>query len=157
MDEPVDAPRARVAQQRDLRGGELGRIEHTRVNRIVDIVVDVGDGVDERTILPSSVSGGVGPECCRIPSRTSYARFNPLPSLSSTSTIRRDCSLWRNVRPFRSARSDERRLTRVPERRVPDVVPQADRLDQILVQPERPRDPVRAICVTSRVCVSRVR
>ena len=37
----------------------------------------------------------------------------------------------------------ERVLARMPERRVAHVVPEADRLDEILVQPERPRDDAR--------------
>ena len=94
-----------------------------------------------RTIFPSSVSGSVGPVWLRIPSRTSAVRFSPRPSFSSTSTIRSECSLWRN----RAAESllqlrVERLLACVPERRVTEIVAEPDRLDEILVQAERAGD-----------------
>ena len=37
----------------------------------------------------------------------------------------------------------ERLLAGVPERRVPEVVAEPDRLDEVLVQPQRPRDAAR--------------
>ena len=37
----------------------------------------------------------------------------------------------------------ERLFARVPERRVPEVVAEPDRLDEVLVQPQRPRHPAR--------------
>src|SRR5262245_65807591 len=37
----------------------------------------------------------------------------------------------------------KRLLPRVAERRVPEVVPKPDRLDEVLVEPQRPRDPAR--------------
>ena len=87
-----------------------------------------------RTILPSSVSGSCSPVCVRMPSRTSCVRF-------SRSAIRSDCSLWRKRPPKRSReRGVERLLAGVPERRVAGVVAEADRLDEILVEPERAGD-----------------
>ena len=72
-----------------------------------------------------------------MPSRTSSVRF-------SRSAMRSDCSLWRNRRPKRVVqRSVERLLARVPERRMAGVVAEADRLDEILVQPQRARDDAR--------------
>ena len=47
VDERVDAARARVAQQRDRLGRQLGGIEVPRANRVVDVVVDVREAVDE--------------------------------------------------------------------------------------------------------------
>ena len=70
----------------------------------------------------------------RIPSRTSWVRL-------SRSAIRCDCSLWRNRPPNRSLqRRVERLLARVTEGRVAGVVAEPDRLDEILVQPERTGD-----------------
>jgi len=87
-----------------------------------------------RTIFPSSVCGSFVPVWVRIPSRTSSVRFRP-------SEIRSDCSLWRKRRPKRSwSRLVERVLARVPEGRVAGVVPEPDRLDEILVQPQRAGD-----------------
>ena len=90
-----------------------------------------------RTIFPSSVAGSCSPVCVRIPSQTSCVRL-------SERAIRSDCSLCRKRRPKRSLqRVVERVLARVAERRVPHVVPEADRLDEILVQPQRPGDDAR--------------
>ena len=53
-------------------------------------------------------------------------------------------------------REVERLLADVPERRMAEVVPQPDGLDEVLVSPSA-RATVRDTCVTSSVCVSRVR
>ena len=58
--------------------------------------------------------------------------------------MRCDCSLCRKRRP--NARVEhvvERLLAGVAERRVARVVPEADRLDEVLVEPQRPRDDAR--------------
>ena len=47
MDDRVDPAGARRAEQLDLRCGKRGRLEHARPHRVVDVVVDVGDAVDE--------------------------------------------------------------------------------------------------------------
>ena len=79
-----------------------------------------------------------------MPSRTSAVRLRPRPSRSSTSTTRSDCSLWWNARPKRSREHGvERLLAGVPERRVPEVVAQRDRLGQVLVEPQRAGDRAR--------------
>ncbi len=90
-----------------------------------------------RTIFPSSDSGSRSPVCVRIPSQTSWVRL-------SERAIRSDCSLWRNRRPKRScSASSSASSPGVPERRVSHVVPEPDRLDEVLVQPQRPRDDAR--------------
>ena len=59
----------------------------------------------------------------------------------SRSAIRSDCSLWRKRPPKRSReRRVERLLAGVAERRVAGVVAEPDRLDEILVQPQRAGD-----------------
>ena len=49
--EPVDPPRARVAEHRDLLGREVRHREHARahttVTRIFDHLIERGDSVDE--------------------------------------------------------------------------------------------------------------
>ena len=55
--------------------------------------------------------------------------------------MRSDCSLCRKRRPKRSLqRLVERVLAGVAERRMAHVVAEPDRLDEVLVQPQRPRD-----------------
>ena len=97
-----------------------------------------------RTILPSSVSGSTGPGVLEDPVAHLPVRLRPRPSRSSRSTTRSECSLWRKPRPPRS-RSDlvERLLAGVAERRMAEVVAEADRLGEILVQPQRARDAAR--------------
>ncbi len=93
------------------------------------------------TIRPSRVNGSVGPVWLRIPSRTSSVRFSPRPSRSSTSTTRSECSLWRKrSREPLLEHLVQRLLPGVPERRVAEVVAEPDRLDEVLVQPQRARD-----------------
>ena len=89
-----------------------------------------------RTILPSSVAGSwARPEWLTMPSRTGIVRFRPCPSRSSVSTTRSECSWCRNedAEPLGQA-AVERVLADVAERRVAEVVPEPDRLDQVLVQ-----------------------
>src|SRR5437763_1799394 len=45
----------------------------------------------------------------------------------------------------------QRRLAEMPERRVAEVVPQTDRLHQVLVEPQRARDGARDLCDLQRV------
>src|SRR6476646_4956015 len=86
-----------------------------------------------RTILPSCVAGSRSPVWVRIPSPTSCVRL-------SCRAIRNDCWLWRKWPPERLV---ERLLARVPEGRVARVVPEPDRLDEILVEAKGPRDDAR--------------
>ena len=58
--------------------------------------------------------------------------------------MRHDCSLWRKRRPNAALSASSSACSPgVPERRVARVVPETDRLDEILVEPERTRDDAR--------------
>ena len=135
VDERVDPARAGLPEELDLRPRQIVRREQAPADRIVDVVVDVGDAVDEpHDLALERLAALPSPVCVRIPSRTSAVRF-------SSSAIRSDCSLWRKPVPNRSRRQAvELRLAGVAERRMPHVVPEPDRLGQVLVQPQRPRD-----------------
>ena len=143
--ERVDAPRAGVAE--DARSRACGRSSAASMPaRIASSMswLMYATRSTMRTIFPSSVSGSSGPVCLRIPSRTSSVRLSPRPSRSSVSTTRSECSLCR--KPSRAALAQqlvERLLARVAERRMAEIVAEPDRLDEILVQPERPRDAAR--------------
>ena len=50
--EPVDPLGARGAEQLDLRAGQVGVREDPVADRVVDVVVDVGDAVDDADDLP---------------------------------------------------------------------------------------------------------
>ena len=72
-----------------------------------------------------------------MPSRTSSVRF-------SRSAMRSDCSLWRNRRPKRVSRAESSASSPAwPNGRMAGVVAEADRLDEVLVEPQRPRDDAR--------------
>ena len=96
--------------------------------------------------MPSSVAGSAArPEWLTIPSRTGAVRLSPWPSRSSVSTTRSECSWCRNaVAEALPQTAVERLLADVTERRMAEVVAEADGLDQVLVQPQcagdRPRD-----------------
>src|SRR5207244_12826642 len=46
VDERVDPARARGAEELDLLARQVDRVEHASADRVVDVVVDVGDAVD---------------------------------------------------------------------------------------------------------------
>ncbi len=140
--------RAARAEHLELVARQVGLLEDPVADRVVDVVVDVGDAVDDAHDLPSCVSGSASPVCVRIPSTTSCVR------LSRSRDARRLLVVAEAVRPSR--KRVERRLAGVTERRMAHVVPEPDRLGQILVQPSA-RATTRAIPVVSSVCVIRVR
>ena len=146
VDERVDPPRAGRAEQLDLRARQLGRVEHAGADGVVDVVVDVGDAVDQahdlalervRLVRPGVVedpvahlvrqveAAAVALEHVDDPERVLVVAEAPVEALAQ--------------------RLVERLLAGVPERRVPEVVAEPDRLDEVLVQPQRPghaaRDP----------------
>ena len=52
MDERVDSIRARRAEELDLRSGQVALGEDPVADRVVDVVVDVCDSVDDAHDLP---------------------------------------------------------------------------------------------------------
>ena len=80
--ERVDALRAGVAEHGDRLGGQLRLAQHAGAHRVVDVVVDVGDAVDEPhdRALERAAACGARPEWQRMPSRTSSRQVQPAPS-----------------------------------------------------------------------------
>ena len=77
----------------------------------------------------------------RIPSRTCSVRLSPRAvALEHVDDPQRVHVVPEAVRPALAQRLVERLLADVPERRVAEVVAEPDRLGQVLVQPQRPRD-----------------
>ena len=152
--------RAGLAEQlRSRRAGRSLRLQHAGAHGVVDVVVDVGDPVDEphdpalerrgrarARVVQDAVAHLVG-EVQAAARRARDAR-------------RRAASARCGGNRGRSARASavvERLLAGVAERRVAEVVAEPDRLGQVLVQP-RARAPPCARCPqASSVCVSRVR
>ena len=121
--------------------GQVLEAQHAGAERVVDVVVDVGDPVDQPHDPALRASpAGCGPVWRRMPSRTCSVRL----SRSISSTTRSECSLWRKrVPPALAHARVEHLLADVAERRVAEVVAEPDRLGQVLVEPQRPRHVAR--------------
>ena len=129
--EPV-GPRTAISSR-----GRSSSLEQPVPHRVVDVVVDVRDAVDEPDDLPLE----------RLRLLLAGVREDPVAHL--VREVERACDPERLlVVPEAAAealpeRVVERVLARVPEGRVPGVVPEADRLDEILVQRQGARDDAR--------------
>ena len=137
VDERVDPRRARVAEDRDLLAREVVLGEEPVPHGVVDVVVDVRDAVDEPHDLPLE----------RLRLTLAGVREDPVADLVGEVERARDRERLLVVAEAPAEallhRGVERVLAGVPERRVPHVVAEPDRLDEVLVQPERPRDDAR--------------
>ena len=141
----VDPRRAGGAEDPDLLAWQLVLGQQPVAHRIVDVVVDVRDAIDEADDLPFE----------RLRLALACVREDPVADLMCE--IERPCDAQRLlVVPETPAEALLERLVesifaRVAERCVPHVVAEPDRLDEILVQPQRPRDDPRDRCRLERV------
>ena len=129
--EPVP-PRIAISS----RGRSLSR-EEPVAHRVVDVVVDVRDPVDEPHDLPLE----------RVGLALTGVREDPVADLAREVERLRDAQGLLVV-PEATAESElhgfvERVFTRMAERRVPHVVAEPDRLGEVLVQPQRSCDDTR--------------
>ena len=146
------APRSAISSLR-----QLVRREDARADGVVDVVVDVGDAVDEAHDLPLergrlARAGVVEDAVARLHGEVEAAAV----ALEHLDDAQRLLVVAEAAPEVLGERLVERLLAGVPERRVAEVVAERDRLGQVLVQPQRPRDRARDPAVSS-VCVSRVR
>ena len=142
--ERVDALRARVAEQLDLRRGQILRRKQPAADRIVDVVVDVGDAVDDphdpalerlRLVRPRALEDPVA----HLPGEVHSAPI----ALEHVDDPQRVLVVAEAETEPLAQQAVECLLPRVAEGRVAEVVPEPDRLDEILVQPQRPAHPAR--------------
>ena len=98
-----------------------------------------------RTSLPSSVAGFSGPVWRRMPSRTCSVRFRPgpVPPLLDHLDDAQRVLVVAEAAAVPRQRLVQHLLADVPEGRMPEVVTQAHRLGQVLVQTQRPRHGAR--------------
>ena len=75
-----------------------------------------------------------------MPSRTGSVRFRRLEHVDDPQRV---LVVAEAAAEALAPAAVEHVLADVPERRVADVVPEPDRLDQVLVEPQRPRDRAR--------------
>ncbi len=137
MHQAVDPIGARGTEQLDLGAGQVGVREDPVADGIVDVVIDIGDAIDDAYDLPLQ----------RLRLLSTGVRENAVADLAGEVEPQGDAPrllVVAEAAPESGVeRIVERLLTRVTERRVAGVVPEPDRLDEVLVQPQRPRDDAR--------------
>ena len=137
----VDPRRAGLPEQLDLRRRQVVLGEDPGADRVVDVVVDVGDPVDQshHPTLERRRLAGAG-----VVEDPVADLLGQVQSLALALELVDDPSEWRLClnpsRPALAHRPVERLLADVAERRVAEVVPEPDRLGQVLVQGQRPGD-----------------
>ena len=146
MDERVDPRRAARAEHRDRLARQLLLAQQARAQRVVDVVVDVGDAVDHPHDPPlerlrQRRAAGVARDPVahllgevRARPRRARARRRSAASARSGGSPLAEALLQAAV---------EHLLADVPERRMAEVVAEADRLGEVLVERQRPRDGAR--------------
>ena len=134
VDERVDPLRAGRAQQLDLVHGKVPLGQEPVAQRVVDVVVDVRDPVDDADDLPF----------VRLGLALARVREDPVADLVGEVQFPRDPERLLVVQEVAAEALAqglvERLLACVPERRVTGVVPEPDRLHEVLVQPQRAGD-----------------
>ena len=146
VDERVDPLRARWrrAARSPAAGSSVGR-EDARADGVVDVVVDVGDPVDdaddpalERVRLRRA--GVVEDPVAHLLGQVQPAAV-ALEHVDDTQRVLVVAEAAARTAP--ASACVERLLPGVAERRVPEIVAEPDRLDEVLVQPQRARDDAR--------------
>ena len=137
MHEAVDPARARLPEQRDLLARQVLLREQPEADRVVDVVVDVGDPVDEADDPPLERLGLARPGVGEDPVADLAGEVHRLRDPQRLLVVAEAAAeaLLEHV--------IERLLAGVPERRMAHVVAEPDRLGQILVQAQRPRHAAR--------------
>ena len=133
----VDPPRAPVAEERNLLARELRRIEDPEPHCVVDVVVDVGNPVDDphdlaferRRLLRTGMREDPVSNLFR-----QVQRLGDTQRLLVVTEALAETLLQRRVECF---------LSGMAERRVPHVVAEPDRLDEVFVESQCTRHDAR--------------
>ncbi len=132
--------------------GRSPRIENPGADRVVDVVVDVRDAVDDADDLPLERLGLVGPRVLEDPVAHLPGEVQPAAvALEPLDHAERVLVVPEAAAAALAQQLVERLLAGVAERRMPEVVAEADRLDEVLVEAQRPRDAARD-ARSSRAC-----
>src|SRR5262249_2418550 len=141
VDERVDAARPGRSEQLDLAARQLGRAEHPCAHGVVDVVVDVGHPVDEAHDLALQrvrlTFAGVGEDAVANLGGQVEASAVALEGVDDPEGM---LVVAKAEAGALTQDGVERLLARVAEGRMAEVVAESDRLGQVLVQPQRPRD-----------------
>ena len=106
--------------------------------RVVDVVVDVGDPVHQPDDLALE-RGGLA-RAAGVAQDAVAHRLGQVQALEHVDHPQRVLVVAEAAAEALAPGAVEHVLADVAERRVPDVVPEPDRLRQVLVEPQRPRD-----------------
>ena len=129
-------PSSSISRRRQVVLGE-----DPGADRVVDVVVDVGDPVDQPHDPPLERRRLAGAGVVEDPVADLLGQVQPSPvALEHVDHPQRVEVVLETPRRRARAAPVERLLADVAERRVAEVVPEPDRLGQVLVQPQRPRD-----------------
>ena len=143
-DERRQAARGGVAQRGDLVGGQVGAREHAGPEGVLDVVVDVRHPVHQAHDL--ALEGGRAPRARVVEDAVAHlaGEVEAPPVALEHVDDPEALDVVLEAPPVALAQDlVERGLARVAEGGVPEVVPHRDRLDQVLVQLERPRHGAR--------------
>jgi hypothetical protein len=139
LHEQVNSRRPGLAEQRDFLLRQIVRRNNPRPHRVIDVVVDVSHPVDDAHHPPLERLGLPRPSVIEDPVQ------HLLGQIESPAIARQHLHHPQRVlvvpepHPVLLQLLVEHLLPDVPEGRVTEVVPQPDRLGQVLVQPKRPR------------------
>ena len=136
-DEGVDPGRSGGAEQIDLMGREILGAEDPRAQGVVDVVVDVGDPVDELDDPPLQSRRLARARVVEDAVAHLLGQVEPAPVALQHLDHPQRVLVVLEARAAALAQSRvECLLARMPEGRMAEVVPQPDRLGQVLVEPE---------------------
>ena len=150
----VDPLRAGVAEHGDLLGRQVLDADHAGAQRVVDVVVDVGDPVHEPDDL--ALQRRRLARAARVAQDPVAHRLGEVQPLEHVDHAQRVLVVAEAAAEALARAGVEHVLADVPERRVPDVVAQPIASVRSSLSPSA-RATVREICVASSVWVSRVR
>ena len=141
MHDRVDARRAAPAEQGDGAARQLVGVEHAGAQCVVDVVVDVRDAVDELDDaalerLRRDGPGVVEDAVAHLVGEVEAAAV----ALEHVDDAQRVLVVAEAAVEALAQRAVEPGLARVPERRVPEVVAETDRLGEVLVEAQGARD-----------------
>ena len=144
VDERVDPARPGGTEQLDLVLRELAGVEHAGAHRVVDVVVDVGHAVDQADDPSLERVRLVRPRVVEDPVADLLREVEPAAvALQHVDDPQRVLVVVEAAAEALLQELVQRLLTGMAERRVPEVVPEPDRLDEVLVEPQRSRHPAR--------------
>ena len=141
--EPV-SPRTAISS-----AGRSASAQHAGAHGVVDVVVDVGDAVDEADDLALERRGL--PRPARVAQDPVAHRVGEVEALEHVDDPQRVLVVAEAAAEALARAAVEHVLADVAERRVAEVVAEPDRLHEVLVEPQRPADRARDLRRLERV------